>query len=123
MKKAWDLVPSLKNVKDNNLEPKLYLHGGFRCELKNKHKNKIKEMEANSDLKVITVIEETYLMDGADEVTMVTYIYISDDYDPWIIEDDVVGFYADVVNESWGFEDVGSVGIVEKPETVIKRVY
>jgi len=111
--KAWDKLPFLKEQVDKGCVW-LYDSKGFARELTDKHKNKIAEIESNNkNLKVIAVLEGTYILGGVDKATMTSYVYLDNDYKPWIIEDNAIGFYAVVVNESWDIEEAGSVGITE----------
>lgn len=122
-KKAWDLVPTLKKVKDGEMQPNLFIQG-IRCELTEDQKKKIEKLEEESkkyNLKVLTVIEGTYILGGTDHCHMVAYVTVARGEQPWIISDDQVGFMATVVNDTFDIEETGSVGIRENGVGMIFR--
>lgn len=116
-----ELMPEFFKAVDNGIIH-LYDHYGFTRELTQIMKDKIKELEQEADLKVIAVTEGTYIFPGDDKAHMVAYIYTEKDYQPWHIEDNVVGFMAYVVNDSWDIEESGSIGLVETLG-LVRRVY
>jgi hypothetical protein len=119
-------VPTLKEVYDGKQPVYLYQGPGFREELKGKYKQKVEELEEQGEkygVKVLAVIKGTYEFPGGDKAEMIAYVYVDKQSKPWIINDtNVVGFMADVVNPTWNIEESGSVGIVEDPRTMIRRI-
>lgn len=122
--KAWDLVPTLEKCKKGEEEVRFFISPGFSYDLEDEHKEVIKQMEdeyKKYGLKVIAVTKGTYLLGGTDEATMTAYVYVDNDTEPWVIEDGVVGFMANVINESWDIQEYGSVGVREV-SGLVKRV-
>lgn len=71
---------------------------------------KVAEMKAKG-LEVYHIIEGTYNL--GEPVHMVSYCYVSSDDNLLTFVDDLhYGIcYANVVNDSWGIEELGSIGI------------
>jgi hypothetical protein len=115
--KAWKLVPALKRDAENNVVRCFY--DNFRIgELEEKHKAKISELEnffgKKCKFKVIAVLEQKVNFPDGDCPTMTSYIYIDNKNGPWRINEKNVGFMACVVNDDWGMEDMGSIGVKEE---------
>lgn len=86
--------------------------------------DKVEEMAAKGQY-VYHVIDARYLLGGMDEVHMVSYCFISQDDldyldDFWLDLKDGYAF-ANVVNDTWGIEEMGSVA-VEIKNGMLNRV-
>lgn len=115
-KKAWDLVPTLKKAANGELPVFRYLGLDTKLEPTDSQQKIIAEMEAQfqkQGLKVLGIFEGNYMLGGCDMVHMEAYVYIDKKSEPWIINKDTVGFFANIINDTWDIQEYGSVGIQE----------
>lgn len=91
---------------------------GISHELSDEHKKHIKELEERNsefEFKVYAVLDNVMNLMG-DKVCMTSYLFLSnEDYDISKYDDEIYYAIADVVNESWGINEMGSVLIKTSP--------
>ena len=82
---------------------------GYTGELSDENKVHIKKLKDNYQVEVYAVLEN-YSVIGGDNVHMTSYLFVSEE-DGDIMDYDENTFYAiaDVVNNSWGIHEMGSV--------------
>ena len=95
-------------------------NNGVSHELSDKHKKHIKELEesySEFEFKVYAVLDNIMYMDlSGDVVCMTSYLFLSNEgYDISKYDDEIYYAIADVVNESWGINEMGSVLIKTSP--------
>lgn len=93
-------------------------NNGVSRELSDEHKKHIKELEERNsefEFKVYAVLVNTMNLMG-DKVCMTSYLFLSNEgYDISKYDDEIYYAIADVVNESWGINEMGSVLIKTSP--------
>jgi hypothetical protein len=93
-------------------------NNGLSHELSDEHKKHIKELEERYnefEFKVYAVLDNTMNIMG-DEVCMTSYLFLSnEDYDISKYDDEIYYAIADVVNESWGINEMCSILIKTSP--------
>lgn len=93
-------------------------NNGVSRELSDEHKKHIKELEERNsefEFKVYAVLDNSMNLMG-DKVCMTSYLFLSnEDYDISKYDDEIYYAIADVVNESWGINEMGSTLIKTSP--------
>ena len=93
-------------------------NNGVSHELSDEHKKHIKELEERNskfEFKVYAVLDNTMEFMG-DKVYMTSYLFLSNEgYDISKYDDEIYYAIADVVNESWGINEMGSILIKTSP--------
>lgn len=93
-------------------------NNGVSHELSDEHKKHIKELEEHYSefkFKVYAVLDNTMNIMG-EEVRMTSYLFLSNDiYDISKYDDEIYYAVADVVNKSWGINEMGSILIKTSP--------
>jgi len=120
--KVWSKIPYLKELVEKG-DVKRFTDNEI-LDLTEGNKLKIKEMEETNksiNLKIIAVLDQTAHFPD-ESVNMTSYVYMDSQTKPWIIEGDAIGFFANVINEAWFVEEIGSIGIKELPSGFIRRV-
>ena len=99
---------------------------GYSGELQPKHKRHIADLEARHrdlELKVYAVLDNYMLLGGSEEVHMTSYLFVcNDESDISPYSDDIYYAIADVVNETWDINEMGSVLIQGGPTGGPRRV-
>lgn len=100
-------------------------NNGVSHELSDEHKKHIKELEeyySEFECKVYAVLDNTMNIMGED-VCMTSYLFLSNDiYDISKYDDEIYYAVADVVNKTWGINEMGSILIKTSPFGGPKRV-
>ena len=93
-------------------------NNGVSHELSDEHKKHIRELEERNsvfEFKVYAVLDNAMNLMG-DKVCMTSYLFLSnEDYDISKYDDEIYYAIADVVNESWGINEMGSILIKTSP--------
>lgn len=121
LRECKGIMPEFFRRIENN-EIYCYDAAGFTKDLTDEQKAKIEQMERDWKVKVVAVIESFPVFPGEDACHMLAYVYMEDNEDLcWVIEDDCVGFMANVINDTWDIEEYGSIGLVEKVGRVFRK--
>lgn len=93
-------------------------NNGVSHELSDEHKKHIKELEeyySKFKFKVYAVLDNTMEFMG-EKVHMTSYLFLSNDiYDISKYDDEIYYAVADVVNKTWGINEMGSILIKTSP--------
>jgi hypothetical protein len=93
-------------------------NNGVSHELSDEHKKHIKELEERNsefEFKVYAVLDNAANLMG-DKVCMTSYLFLSNEgYDISKYDDEIYYAIADVVNKSWGINEMGSILIKTSP--------
>ena len=93
-------------------------NNGVSHELSDEHKKHIKELEERNsefEFKVYAVLDNAANLMG-DKVCMTSYLFLSNEgYDISKYDDEIYYTIADVVNKSWGINEMGSILIKTSP--------
>ena len=93
-------------------------NNGVSRELSDEHKKHIKELEERNsefELKVYAVLDSAMNLMG-DKVCMTSYLFLSnEEYDISKYDDEIYYAIADVVNDSWCINEMGSILIKTSP--------
>ena len=114
MSKVWDRLPKLEENFDKGIVM-CFCDEGLIMEPTELQKEKITKEEkelSKYGYKVIAILDQTANFPD-EKVRMQCYVYVDKQSVPWIIDKKNVGFMALVVNEAWGVEESGSIGVVE----------
>ena len=99
---------------------------GYSRELQDKHKRHIAKLEQDHkelDLKVYAVLDNYMEFDSLGQVHITSYLFTTNEgEDISRYSADIFYAIADVVNESWGFSEMGSVLIQVGPTGGPRRV-
>ena len=99
-----------------------YDQGGLTRDLSDVIRDKIDTLKKVYKFNIVAVIETDCVFPGDERAHMLSYIIMDNDDMPWIIGDDTVCFMALVVNDSWGIEETGSVGLYELAGCVRRKL-
>ena len=99
---------------------------GYSGELQDKHKRHIAELEQDHkelNLKVYAVLDNYMEFNSLEQAHMTSYLFTTNEgEDISRYSADIFYAIADVVNESWGFSEMGSVLIQAGPTGGPRRV-